>query len=151
MRKIVFLIVGALVILAIPTGGLLPAQNRPPVHWLNGGQPIAVKQGESFDFQAQFYSDVAIPDAWWGMPGRIGVVMAPNHSAASGRVYFGDVEPNRIYSIRLSVQVPPDLPTGQYPGNLIIFNLAKQANGSAGSSQFPEYLRVVVYVMDANP
>jgi hypothetical protein len=151
MKKIVFMLVGALIMLAIPTTGFLPAQNRPPVHWVNGGQPVAVKQGDTFDFQAQFYSDVAIPNAWWGMPGRIGVVMASNHSADSGRVFIGDVEPNRIYSIRLQVPVPQDLPTGQYPGNLIIFNMAKQAGSSAGSSQFPEYLRVMVYVMDANP
>jgi hypothetical protein len=150
MKKSVCLLFGALVMLAGPTSSFLTAQNRPPLHWVSGGESIVVKQGEAFDFQAQFYSDVAITDARWVIMGRMESLIYSEHSANRGAIPIGNVEPNRIYSIRVHLQVPQNFAPGLYTGDMRVFT-PKYLSGSDGWQFFPEFLRVKFYVMDANP
>ncbi len=150
MKKFATFFFVAFVTLAAPTISFLPAQNRPPVHWVSGGESIVVKQGESYDFQAQFYSDLAVTGAASVMKGKILSLVSPEPANGGGVLsQIGDVEPNRIYSIRYHLQVPQNLPLGEYPGILTVVNWKRY--DTAGTQVFPENLRVKIYVLDANP
>ena len=36
---------------------------RPPIHWVSGGGTLVAVQGEMFEFEARFFSDVPISNA----------------------------------------------------------------------------------------
>ena len=123
---------------------LLDAQRRPPIHWVDGGATVVVGPGEIFDFEARFFSDMPISNAhWWVSQG-----LDPLFVQTGSITPLGNLEANKIYTIKHRIIVPTNLQTHQYKGVLEIYH--HKENGNQSVTVYPEVLNVTIYVMDAD-
>ena len=116
---------------------------RPPIHWVSGGGTLVAVQGEIFEFEARFFSDVPISNAHW-FAQSLESIVGPTGSAAP----LGNLEADRVYTIQRSVLVPYNLPTGVYGGALLIYH--HRETGDPSGDVIPETLAVKIYVIDAS-
>lgn len=85
-----------------------------PVHWITAMQPIVLAPGETHVLEAQFYSDVAIPDATAYLSGSV-----PRFLDRGVR-FLGDVEKNQIYTVRRTFTVPLDADQREYKMRIMV-------------------------------
>jgi len=117
------------------------AQRRPPIHWVSGGETLAVEMGKTLDFEAAFYSDIRIPNADWWLSSSLHPLFG---GALEYAGFLGEIEPDRIYRIRVRINIPPTLKSDKYTGNLHVFN----RKGGQPFATVPEVLPVTIYVME---
>lgn len=132
-------------LLCLITGLAYGQGHRPPVKWVAGSETLAVVQGEEFDFQASFFSSSPIPNAhWWASFG-----LEPLFGRTGSPTPIGDVEPNRVYTIRHPIRVPGNLPPGRYEGIIQVYHHKEEWNST--QRVYPEVLPVKIYVMERGP
>lgn len=124
---------------------VLVAQRRPPIHWVSGGETLVVMHGETFDFEAEFFSDIPISNAhWWVSQG-----LDPLFIQTGSVTPIGNVEANHVYTIRHRIFVPEGLETRLFQGELQVYHHKESGNQSV--QVFPEVLQLKFYVMEASP
>ena len=134
-RHILFLLPLLVVQAALP-------QHRPPIHWLNEGETIVIRQGETIEFEARFYSDIAIGNPAWCFSASL----QPLFGVVALRIgQLPPIEPDRIYTIRVPIHAPANLHTKPYNGELAIFRWPRDPSESA----IPYALPIRIYVTEA--
>ena len=121
-------------------------QHQSPITWVSGGESWVVEKGEEFRFEASFVSRVPISNAYWWVTGGLLPIF--------GRTIFrrpplGNIEPDRIYTIQLSVRIPEDLTAARYSGRLMVFHGRESSDPS--DKVYPELLPLKIEVMDHIP
>ena len=129
------------VLLAVLVSEAALAQRRPPIHWLSGGDSIVVYPGETFEYEASFFSDIRIASAcWWFSPSMDELL----ETAEKPNRILGEIVTDRIYRIRFRFHIPSTLPPRQYRGSMFIYHFP----GDPGLHKLPDILSVNIYVME---
>lgn len=144
MRKLRTVAFAALVLMCI-AAHVASAQRRPPVQWVSGGGTLVVVQGEELEFEASFFSTVPIPAAhWWAS-----LALEPLFGWTGSQTPIGQVEANRIYTIRHHIRVPENFPARLYSGIVQVYH--HKETGDPSQRVYPEVLPVKIYVMEPTP
>jgi len=122
--------------------------NDQPVHWTSGGEPIVLAQGETYEWVGRFYSDELLPNTFWMWTGALG----PSDRQPALYPWWGSVgivEENRIYTIHVTLVIPPDQRPGLYRQTVVIRGpRSKQPIGANDPwGVIPDHLVVEVHVV----
>ncbi len=113
------------------------------VGWLTGGGEIVLVQGQTFDYEASFCAERPITNAYWAVTSQL------HPFFGSEPKFIADfIEPERVYTFRYQIQVPPDLPPGAFQGKVMVLGTHGNAPGVARSPN-PELLKLTVSVVAA--
>ncbi len=117
--------------------------DRPPIHWLSGGHTWVVLQGETFEFEARFISDVAIEDAYLATTGS----MLPFFGHTGHYAPLGDFEANKVSKIKYRIDVRQDMRPGLHVGTIFVFVEKRPGFNKI----IPQVLHVTIYVVEDSP
>ncbi|MBI4443197.1 MAG: hypothetical protein HY649_07460 [Acidobacteria bacterium] len=142
MKRLLGLLLWTAMSCAVALADHVP-QHQSPITWISGGESWVVQKGEEFRFEASFLSRVPISNAHWWITGGLLPIF--------GRSIFtwsplGNIEPDRVYTIQLSIRIPDDLTAQRYSGNLMVFHARESSDAS--NRVYPELLPLKINVLD---
>ena len=110
-----------------------------PILWLEDPGELSVQPGETVVLEASFTSAVAIPN--------VVCILTPGFEplVPSRNVWVGDVEADRVYTVRYLIQVPESASRQTYAGNLQV-NESVRLNRRSAELLYPRVLPVVIHV-----
>ena len=145
MKRLIGLLLWTAMGCAVALADHVP-QHQSPITWVSGGESWVVEKGEELRFEASFLSRVPISNAYWWVTGGLLPIFGRTIKTWTP---LGNIEPDRVYTIQLSVRVPEDLPAERYSGRLMVFHSTESSDPS--ERVYPELLPLKIDVLDPIP